>query len=146
MKPSHRLRLLVRSAAWAAVLPVLKRMLSTPRLAALMWREPRVSSRDAVLEHQVVTFVRRLYASGRIPRRHNCLERSLLTYRYLSELNAAPRLVIGLPDGGSRAQGHAWVAVDGLPVGETDDTLEELVPVVTFGRGGAIVADADAIA
>lgn len=82
--------------------------------------------------------VQRVYAQGRLPRRHNCLERSLLMYRFLAELRADPVLVVGLTNAG-RTRGHAWVLVDGIPVGEREETLEEMTPVLAFGAGGKLL-------
>jgi hypothetical protein len=138
MRRWQRRRLLVRSAAWAAVLPLLKRLVPAPRLARLMWRDPRSTGRDPALENEVVAIVDRVYAHGRIPRRHNCLERSLLAYRYLSEINAAPVLVIGLAKV-RPARGHAWVLVDGEPIAEPEHALAEMTPILSFGSGGAVL-------
>jgi Transglutaminase-like superfamily len=138
MSRRQRLRLLVRSAAWAAVLPSLKLLFPAPRLARLMWRDPRSAGRDPALEDEVVAVVERVYAHGRIPRRHNCLERSLLAYRYLSEINAAPVLVVGLANERT-AHGHAWVLVDGEPIAEPEHVLAEMTPILSFGRRGTVL-------
>jgi Transglutaminase-like superfamily len=103
-----------------------------------MWRDPRSIVRDPALEDEVVAVVERVYAHGRIPRRHNCLERSLLAYRYLSEINAAPVLVVGLASE-RPARGHAWVLVDGQPVAESEHALAEMTPILAFGPGGAVL-------
>jgi hypothetical protein len=134
----QRLRLLTRSAAWAIVLPPLKLLFSAPRLARLMWRDPWSAGRDRALEEEVVAVVERMYAQGRVPRRHNCLERSLLAYRYLSEINAAPVLVVGLANK-RLAHGHAWVLVDGEPIAEPEHVLAEMTPILSFGPGGAVL-------
>jgi len=139
MSRTQHVRLLARSAAWSAVLPLLKLLLPAPRLARLMWRDARSDARDRALEGEVVALVARVYAHGRIPRRHNCLERSLLAYRYLSELNAAPVLVVGLADERRPARGHAWILVDGEPIAEPEHRLTEMTPILSFGPGGAVL-------
>jgi hypothetical protein len=66
----------------------------------------------------------------------NCLERSLILYRYLARANADPRLVVGMgkPD---EFLGHVWVTVDGRPLLDTPETLRAYTEVVRFGGGGA---------
>lgn len=139
MSPARRLRLVVRCMAWAAALPVLKVVFPAQRLARLMWRDPRVSTRDRQLERERIMLVGRLYRRGRIPRPHNCLERSLLAYRLLSEVRADPVLVLGLHRDRGVRHGHAWVLVDSSPVDTGDDLIAEMEPVLTFGRGGALL-------
>jgi Transglutaminase-like superfamily len=103
-----------------------------------MWRDGGAKARDRYLEAEVVALIERLYAHGRLPRRHNCLERSLIAYRYLSELNASPVLVMGLSH--DAASGHAWVLVDDQPVGEHDPLLADLSRILAFGPGGALIS------
>ena len=97
-----------------------------------MWRFPRRAERNAEREGRTIQIVARLSrASG-----GNCLERSLILYRYLSRANADPHLVIGMarPD---TYLGHVWVTVDDRPLLETPETLGSYTEVVSFGRGGA---------
>ncbi len=132
--PSH-LWLLCRMAAWAAVLPVLKVALPLPRLVRLFAARPRTRQRDAETEQRVVTSAARLYRSRLVAKSDNCLERSLITYRYLARINARPRLVVGM---GRRGEvvGHVWVLLDGTPVHDDEEALRDLVPVVGFGPEG----------
>jgi hypothetical protein len=58
-------------------------------------------------------------------------------YRYLSRLNANPRLETGVRKDGADLDGHAWVVVDGEPVYEKPVELEPFVRVVSFGARGA---------
>jgi hypothetical protein len=101
-----------------------------------MWHGSRVEGRDATRETEVVALLERLYRYGRVPRRHNCLERSLIMYRYLSELNAAPTLVVAIKRQGCGVHGHAWVVVDGRPLGEHADILDGFEPLAAFGAAG----------
>ena len=69
----------------------------------------------------------------------NCLERGLVTYRYLSALNAEPVLVVGVSRESDRGvKGHAWVSVDGRPVGETAAEVAEFVRFMEFGTKGEV--------
>jgi hypothetical protein len=127
---------LTGTAIWAPVLPVLKRLLPLPALARLMWAKPRVGPRDTERELHISGLVRRLYASGIVPRDANCLERSLLTYRLLARRNANPELVAGVLRSDKGVVGHAWVTVDGHPVGESAEAIDRYSRVVVFGAEG----------
>ena len=106
----RRLRVGWLAAAWSGrppALPVLKRAVPLPRLVRLMAgrRSPGPAS-DAV----VVTTLRLARAyRRRVPGADNCLERSLLTYRYLLEAGASPALVCGVDRSVAGVVGHAWV-------------------------------------
>jgi len=125
--------LAARTVAWMCALRLFKRTLPLPKLVRLMWRSPRRSERNLEREQRTIQLVARLSrASG-----GNCLERSLILYRYLSRANADPRLVVGMakPD---EYLGHVWVTVDGHPLLETPKTLREYEVVTAFGDGGQI--------
>lgn len=126
--------LLVRMGAWSLVLPVLKRLLPLPSLVRLMSGKGSGRRSDA-REEQVVRSARRVY---RMRRPGSCLERSLLVYRYLSNANADPRLVIGVRREDSDVIGHAWVLVDGSPLYESSASLELFSTVVEFAPDGSI--------
>ena len=64
----------------------------------------------------------------------NCLERSLVLYRLLSEAHAEPSLVLGVSRRQDRVVGHAWVEVAGEPF--RDKEARAFQPVVVFGQGG----------
>ena len=125
--------LAARMLLWAAVLPLLKRIMPLPRLVALMSpRHRRVPDerRSAV----VVTLARWVYKTGAL--RDNCLERSLITYRYLPAGNDDSRLVLGVRKGDDGPPGHAWLTLRGEAVHDTEATLENLVPIVAFDLDG----------
>jgi hypothetical protein len=71
--------------------------------------------------------------------RDNCLERALVTYRYLCQAGARPELVMGVARGEKGVHGHAWVAVDGHPVHDTAGELARFEPVLRFGSDGSLV-------
>lgn len=136
LRKASELGFAVRIAMWAYVLPLLKKRLSLPRLGRLMWLEPTRPERDRRRERQIVSSVRRAYGVATFRRRDNCLEQSLLLYRYLSRAGARPLLVIGvrrLDRGGWT--GHSWLLVDDVPIGVQDGYQA----VSAIGRFGAIV-------
>jgi len=111
---------------------VLKRTLALERLVRLMWLAPGGNARDSGRERRTIRIVARLARTSG----GNCLERSLVLYRYLARANADPHLVVGMarPD---EYLGHVWVTVDGQPLLETPETLGGYTEVVTFRAGRA---------
>jgi hypothetical protein len=122
-------------SAWAPSLPLLKRVLPLPRLVALMASEPRARERDPALERRIARMARLIYRGRRGTFNNNCLERSLVTYRYLSRAGADPELVVAVRRGDEGVEGHVWVTVGGVPVHEQPDELEPYLPVLRFKRG-----------
>lgn len=123
--------LAARMVGWITVLPLLKRTLPLPQLVQLMWLAPRGSDRHRERERRTTRVVAQLSrASG-----GNCLERSLILYRYLARAGARPRLVVGMakPD---QYLGHVWVTVDDHPLLETSETLREYREITAFGEQG----------
>ena len=112
--------------AWSLVLPVIKHLLPLPTLVRLM-SGPASSQRSYENERRIVRSASRVY---RHRRPGSCLERSLLAYRYLSNANADPTLVIGVRREERDVIGHAWVLVDGSPLYESSAYLESFVPVL----------------
>jgi hypothetical protein len=123
--------LAVRTLGWICVLPVLKRLVGLPRLVGLMWVGPSAAGRDREREKRAIQVVARLSrASG-----GNCLERSLILYRYLSRAGADPCLVVGMTRS-DRYRGHVWVTIDGQALLETSATLSAYAEVTAFGAEG----------
>ena len=125
-----------RILIWALVLPALKARMPLATLVRLMWVHPRPGQRRPERETDIIRLTGRLYRprSGIGP--HNCLERSLLLYRLLAGAGAGPQLIVAAGRGSRRWPGHAWVLVDGQPVGETPADLRGYVPVAAFGPAG----------
>ena len=129
-------RLVVQLAVWRLSLPLLKRVIKLSTLAELMSSSP-AAPLDESQRRQRVGLVQRFVArGGRLLVSRNCLERSLLLYRLLSQADARPVLVLGARKDGSSVAGHAWVELDGDPIFEPD--RDEYVPIVTFGLHGSV--------
>ena len=124
--------LAARALGWLCILRVLKRTLPLERLVLLMWSTPRGDTRDRGREQRTTRIVFRLSRTSG----GNCLERSLVLYRYLARANADPELVVGMarPD---EYLGHVWVRVDGRALLETPEALRGYTEVVTFRAGRA---------
>jgi hypothetical protein len=123
--------LALRMVGWMVVLPLAKQVLPFERLARIMWRD-RAGRSFRVQQALVIRLAYRLTRfSG-----SNCLERSLILYRYLGLCGADPTLVLGLgKDELQRRDGHAWLVVDGVPLIETQAELDSYEPIVAFGPG-----------
>jgi hypothetical protein len=120
----------MRMFAWALVLPVLKFALPLPRLVRLA-ASPRGRARSGERERAVAEHAARVY---RRRRDDNCLERSLVTYRYLGRAGADPRLVVGMR--ASDRFGHVWVTTDGTAVHDAPPFLSQLEPLFEFDAAG----------
>jgi hypothetical protein len=128
-----------RIFAWACCLPVLKRVVPLPALVRLIRRPGGVGARVAALDQRIVTFARWSCRMTGWPGRGNCLERGLLMYRFLGLVNARPSLVVGFGRGDEGAmRGHAWVLVDGQPVGEADASLSSFETAFIFDPDGRL--------
>jgi hypothetical protein len=121
----------LRMIGWALVLPVLARLVPLPSLVRWLWRgrTPRRRAQDV---GRVALLARTIYGRKR-PLRDNCLARSLLTYRFLSESNADVRLVVAVRPG---VEGHVWVTLHGQPVFEDAASLARFQPILVYGSEG----------
>ena len=126
--------LAVRMLGWALLLPALKSLLPLPRLVRLVYRGGR-RARCEKREQQIASLTRWIHRPL-VPRDRGCLQRSLLAYRFLSEADADPHLFVGVRKEGNIVLGHAWVVVDGQPIGESWAAVRGYVPVIAFGAGG----------
>lgn len=121
--------------AWRFVLPVLKRVIPVATLARGMRRRPAPGADEA----RVVRLTSWIYGSRPLTGGKNCLERSLVLYRYLSQANPEARLVVGIRNGEYAMEGHAWVAVGNRSMGADTDERGAFEPVVSFGPEGRFV-------
>ena len=136
--------LATKALGWALVLPSLKHVVSVKSLAALMHQPQRRAARDADRERRIMTFA---HWSARLTRWNsggNCLERSLIAYRYLCAAGAHPTLVIGVGRGTAGVIGHAWVLVDGQLVGEPQSAIAPYTRAFAFGPDGCLDAEPNA--
>ena len=88
--------LIARMMPWRVVLPVAKRVIPLSTLVSVMELPRRFLKRRPLREKRVASLAHRVSGLGaRSPA--NCLERSLLAYRFLSEMGAGPRLALSSP-------------------------------------------------
>lgn len=132
--------LLLRMAGWALVVPVLKFLIPLPRLVRIVTPRPR---RKTAEPYRVQRLTGLLYGSGAFHLSDNCLERSLVTFRYLAAAGATPTLVVGMRIQDAGYVGHAWVTVDGQLMHDAAELVSTLSPVVAFTADGQIVRPAE---
>lgn len=139
----RRTLLTIRVLPWRITLPVLKHAISLPKLARLA--SPNAErTPDRELERESAAVVARLFRG--VPRdgRGNCLERSLVLYRFLSLAGADPKLVVGMGHGGTRFVGHAWVVVEDEVVLDSRDEVARFKTLAEFGPGGRMLGGSGA--
>jgi hypothetical protein len=122
-----------RAAAWMIVLRGAKFLVPLTRLARLMAWPRRMTARDPARERRIAALVDGVAQRLRFPDQGNCLERSLVLFRMLGHAGARPRLIVGMRRASGRLAGHAWVSIDGEPVGER--IPDDLTPVAVFEYG-----------
>jgi Transglutaminase-like superfamily len=125
--------LALQMAGWRLLLPVLKRRRSLPWLVALMWDGSGSERENPDREAYIAELATLVFRSRHIEKFGNCLDRSLVLYRYLSAVGANPELVVGMKRMQGAVEGHAWVEVRGRPVEESPEVLDGLARVTTFG-------------
>ena len=127
--------LLARMIGWALVVPALKRLLPLPRLVRLAARPGAAPPAQHDVD-RVAAFARWIYRRRLLTRDANCLERSLVSYRFLTEAGADPRLVVGFAKADGGVVGHAWVVVGEEPVNDSWTAVSDYVPTIEFGPDG----------
>src|SRR5437868_4286960 len=121
------------------LLGVLKHLVPLRSLAKWTWCET-TGPRDRVAERRLTANVLRLSKLLRIADR-DCLQRSLLLYRFLCAAGADPELVVGLHEQDGKIIGHAWVLVDGKGLVEPESDLVLFSPVFRFGARGELLQE-----
>jgi Transglutaminase-like superfamily len=129
--------LAMKMLGWRLVLPALKWAFPLPRLVRLMWWSGEPDAPSAERNERIATLARGLSGPADIRALDNCLERSLLVYRFLSKAGAGPELLVGFSRSSGPVKGHAWVNVDGQPLYPQGEPLDEFEAVICFGHGGA---------
>lgn len=123
---------------WRLVLPALKWRFPLPRLVRLMWWSGEPDAPSVERNERIAALVGALSGPAEIRALDNCLERSLIAYRYLSKAGAEPELVVGFSRSSGEVGAHAWVYLEGQALPGHEEPLDEFEAAIRFGRGGAI--------
>lgn len=120
--------------AWALVLRPLKHVVPLGTLVRRVHGVPRRRG-SGRFEEELEAW---LEARGRFPRRApaNCLERSLAAYHLLTTAGARPEIIVGVRRSGDAVEGHVWVTLDGRPLAESPEFLEQFAPVIVYDADG----------
>jgi hypothetical protein len=133
-------RLVLRMLGWRLILPLLKRAVPIQRLARLMAGTRRSEVARSVLPSRIVSLAQVVCRLPVLGTRDNCLERSLIAYRYLRMGGADAELAVGFGSQEGRLSGHAWVTVAGTPVEEPPPD-PAFGRVLTFAGDGSVVGN-----
>ena len=101
-----------------------------------MWEGEGSPERRPERQLRIAELTTVVFRSDHRERPGNCLDRSLVLYRYLSGSGAQPELLIGIRRDEGPLKGHAWVTVGGSPVEEPPEPLGDFAQVVAFRGGG----------
>lgn len=134
--PSDAL-LAVRLFGWRLALAPLKRTVPVARLVRLMASSPGRPPGDT---RRIVELVDWIFAPRRRADLDNCLDRSLVLYRFLSRKEPGRRLVLGIRQESGALEGHAWVTAGDRAIGATPASGGGFVPLATFDAEGKKVA------
>ena len=130
------LLLVARMFVWMLLVPVLKRLVPLPAVARLMWVDRPTGMAHRERQQRIVRGARLLLRTQSFGRDENCLDRSLILYRFLSREMLNPRLVLGVQGERQSVKGHAWVTVDGTPVVEA--AVPDYAPIAIIGPRGSV--------
>jgi hypothetical protein len=130
--PSEAL-LVIRLLGWRLALPSLKRTVPIARLVRWMASPAGRPARDT---GRIVELVDWIFAPRANEDPGNCLDRSLVLYRFLSRSEPGTRLVLGMRNGSSELEGHAWVIAGDRAFGQTPAGGGDFEPVATFAADG----------
>jgi hypothetical protein len=133
--------LAARIFGWAAFVRLAKYAVPLRTLVQIVSPTPHPGTRDPRREQRIALFADWASRIVRPTTRGNCLERSLVAYRYLVRAHADPRLVIGFRRGDDGVLGHAWVLVDGQPLGDSPAAVAEYHVAMSFDAGGRALTD-----
>jgi hypothetical protein len=131
--------LVVRMLGWSLVLPLLKRALPLPRLVELLQADARVDQRNPRREERLSALSEWVFRARPRRSRDNCLDRALVTYRYLGRAGASPTIVVGIARQDSIA-GHVWVTVDGKPIHDDPEGIGGFASVAAFAPDGRAIS------
>ncbi|WP_420456084.1 lasso peptide biosynthesis B2 protein [Rubrivirga sp.] len=120
--------MLVDLAYGTVAFELLKRFVSLPTLVRHI-ASPR-TRREAVDVDGAIRVVKGVLR--RVYRRDYCLPQSLVLYRILARAGRQPRLQIGVRHDGPGLDGHAWVTLDGRPLGERADPARTFATTFHF--------------
>lgn len=121
-----------RARFWMGVSWFGLRLLGFDRTRRLLaGRPPAGGARRAMSEEELQRLAFLVGVAARAGfTRHTCLPRSLVLQRFLIHRGVPAELRIGVRRENGQIAGHAWVEVEGAPVGEPEDVEARFVPLL----------------
>lgn len=134
--PSER-RLIGRMLVWRLIVATLKHVVPIRRLVALAGG--RRKRADLPSQERIVELARLACHPRLVRSRDNCLDRSLVAYRYLRAGGSNPSLVIGFMKDDHAVTGHAWLTIDDQAVGEPQAAHADFSELLRFAGDGPVL-------
>jgi hypothetical protein len=144
-RPGER-GLMLRMLVWRLLVSTLKHVVPIRRLVTIAGgaTPARAAAGGFPPQARIIELARLACRPRLIRSRDNCLDRSLIAYRYLRAVGATPSLVIGFGRDAGGVRGHAWLTIDGQEVGEPHTTHADFKELLRFAADGSMVtAEAD---
>jgi hypothetical protein len=113
--------LLATIAVEIAVVTLVMRCVSLPRALRILGGRGGRARRSREPE-RVIAAIDRVFRIDRFVWKASCWKRSLVLHRHLRRGGVNSRIVWAFREDGHSAGGHAWVEVDGHPIGERQPT------------------------
>lgn len=123
--------LLIRIAAFAAIVPLLTR-LPIRRLEALMEPVRPNSEIDPALAERIIRYTELVCRAGRRLIARLCLTRGLTLYYFLRRAGVNASLVFGAGTVDDNFAGHCWLVRNGQPYLEKVDPRSFFTPIYSF--------------
>ena len=134
--------LMVRMVGWRLLVSTLKHVVPLRRLVAIAGGGTPAGARAGRLPAQarIVELARLACRPRLLGSNENCLDRSLIAYRYLRAAGASPALVIGVGQDQGAVRGHAWLTIgNDEEGGEPHRAHEDFKELVRFAADGSMV-------
>jgi hypothetical protein len=128
--------LFVRMIGWSVLLAGLKHAVPLPALVRMMAGRARAARGDVSID-RIATLARWACRVTQASAHGRCLERGLMTFRYLTAAGVPSCLVVGMSASdinGSR--GHAWIQIGDVVVGEPVSDVSGFTRVMAFDVNG----------
>lgn len=122
--------LLLRIAGLIIVLPLLLRAMKLLRLLEFLSGSGSEPCGDPELEHRIASYTSALLSLNILMFRNTCLTKTLVLYRFFSQIGLEPRIHFGVrKTANGDLEGHNWLVVgDKIYLGSSD--TEALYPTI----------------
>jgi hypothetical protein len=131
--------LFMRVGVWIAVVTLLLRLVSMPRLMKILM--PRKISQKKWPRSKIVNFASFWLGRERAFFQRSCLKRSLVLFRYLNMQSEPARFIIGVRKNQGELAGHSWIMIEGKPLFDDEDMNYKVIFSFPEDRGAESKTD-----